>query len=541
MLEESVRPSLLTLLGGVAFVMLIACANVSNLILARATGRQRELALRMAAGASRRRLVSQLLTESVVLAAVSGVVGMGVAFVTVEAMRPLLPETLPRINEVRIDLGVVAFGFLVSFGSAVLFGILPAIRISRVTPLASLMQGARAVGGTSRSRLRQGLVIAQMALATMLLVGGGLLLQSFVRLHHVPLGFAPAGVLTGRISLPRSTYPDGPRTPLFYQRLIESLESNPDVDAVAIATSAPFTPGVRAGAVVSNPATATTQSVVEHVVSENYFRVLTIPIVAGRTFDERDRAGLPTVVIVSQATARQLWPGMNPIGQYLERSGRMREVVGVVGDVLGGDDRGPRGGGLDRQPRHAIYISATQFPQRTMTVLLRTTREPAALVRRLRAALRENDPAIPMPSARTLEDWLADTAANPRLTTTLAGAFAAIGVLLAAIGIYGVVAYSVVQRTSEIGLRMAVGATKRQVLALVLRSGLVSAAMGTTLGLGGAYLLSRFLATLLFEVRPDDPITFAAAATLLAGTSLIACYVPALRAARVDPLIALRQ
>jgi putative ABC transport system permease protein len=218
----------------------------------------------------------------------------------------------------------------------------------------------------------------------------------------------------------------------------------------------------------------------------------------------------------------------------------MYEVVGVAGDVLGGDDRGARGGGLDRQPRAAMYLSATQFPQRTMTVLLRTTREPSALVPRLRAALRESDPTIPMPQARTLDEWLVDTAANVRLTTTLAGAFAAIGVLLAGIGIYGVVAYSVGQRTPEIGLRMAVGATTRHVLALVLRTGLVSVAIGTALGLGGAFVLSQVMGALLFEVRPDDPLTFASAALLLAAVSLIACYVPARRAVRVDPLVALR-
>ena len=298
------------------------------------------------------------------------------------------------------------------------------------------------------------------------------------------------------------------------------------MEAAAVATSAPFTPGVRAGAIVADrAAAAATQSVVEHFVSEDYFRTLAIPIVAGRAFDERDRARSPTVAIVSQAVARQLWPDMNPIGQQLDRGGRSYEVVGVAGDVRGADDRGPRGGGLDRQPRAAMYLSATQFPQRTMTVLLRTTREPSSLVPRLRAALRESDPAIPMPLARTLDDWLVDTAANPRLTTTLAGAFAAIAVLLAAIGIYGVVAYSVGQRTPEIGLRMAVGATKNQVLALVLRGGLVSAAIGTALGLGGAFVLSRLLGTLLFQVRPDDPLTFASAATLLAAVSLIACYV----------------
>jgi hypothetical protein len=257
-------------------------------------------------------------------------------------------------------------------------------------------------------------------------------------------------------------------------------------------------------------------------------------------FDERDRAGAPPVVIVSQAAARQLWPGMNPIGQLLERDGRPHEVVGVVGDVRGADGRGQRGGGLDRLPREALYLPATQFPQRTMTVLLRTAGEPSSLVPRLRAALRNTDSTIPLAQARTLDDWLTDAVANPRLTTMIGGAFAAIAVLLAAIGIYGVVAYAVGQRTPEIGLRMAVGATRRHVLTLVLRDVLMSAAIGTMLGLGGAALVNKVLGTLLFEVRPDDPITFIVAAMLLAIVSLVACYLPARRATRVDPLIALR-
>jgi putative ABC transport system permease protein len=543
MFDEGIRPSLLTLLGAVAMVMLIACANVSNLMLVKAIGRQRELALRTALGADRRRIFQQLLTESVCLAVVSSVLGMGAAFVTVDALRPLLPETLPRIADVRVDMAVVTFGLLITIGGGLLFGILPAIRVSRVDPVATLAQAGRGVAGSSRSVLRQGLVVAQVALATTLLVVGALLLQSFVRLQRVPLGFEPAGVLTTRIGLPRNAYPDGPATSLYYQRVMASLESDPDVVAAAVATSAPFTPGVRAGVVVSNrsaTAAAATQNVVEHIVSEGYFRALAIPIVAGRAFDERDRAGSPTVVIVSQAIARQLWPGMNPIGRQLESAGRMREVVGVVGDVLGADDRGPRGGGLDRQPRAAMYLSATQFPQRTMTVLVRTTGEPSALVPRLRAALRDADPAIPIPQPRSLDDWLVDASANPRLTTTLAGAFAAIGMLLAAIGIYGVVAYSVGQRTPEIGLRMAVGATNRQIMALVLRGGMVSATLGTALGLGGALLLKQVLGSLLFSVQPDDPFTFAAAAMLLAFVALVACYVPARRATRVDPLMALR-
>lgn len=544
MLDEGVRTSLLALFGAVAVVMLIACANVSNLVLARAIGRQRELAVRAALGAEPGRLVRQLLTESLCLAVVSGIMGMCVSIVTVQALRSLLPPTLPRISEVRVDMVVLGFGLLVSLCSGILFGILPAMRVGRLEPLAVLTHAGREVAGSSRSVLRQGLVAAQVALATTLLVGAVLLLQSFVRLQRVPLGFDPQGVLTARIGLPRAAYPDAPRALMFHQRLTQSLEDLPEVQAAAVATSAPFAPGVRRGVPVGDRAAAVAASrrrtAAEHIVSNDYFRTLAIPILAGRAFDQRDRAGSPPVVVVSQATARQLWPDSNVIGQQLERDGTLHEVVGVAGDVRGADDRGARGGGLDRQPRPAIYISATQFPQATMTVLLRTTHEPTALVPALRAAIRDIDPALPIDQVRTLDDWLGDTVAHPRLTTTLAGAFAATALLLAAIGIYGVVAYSVGQRTPEIGLRMAVGATRGQILALILRDGMRSAVIGMAVGLAGAFLFNEVLASLLFEVRPDDPRTFTSAAILLGAVALAACYMPARRAARVDPLVALR-
>jgi predicted permease len=552
MLDEGVRPSLLLLLAAVAVVMLIVCANVSNLLLAKAMGRRRELALRIALGANRTRLVRQLFTESVCLAMVSGICGIAVATLTIGALRSLLPPTLPRLDGVQIDVVVFAFGLGVAAVSGVLFGVLPAIRVSSVDPLTALGQSGRGIAGSSRSKMRQGLVAAQVALATMLLAGAILLVQSFVRLERVAVGFTSDGVLTARISLPRTQYPDDERASQFYRQLLQTIGTDPGVEAAAVGTSVPFGTGVRRSvgvrAVSGPPAAGTgtvaagesTRSLTEHIVSGDYFRTLTIQVVTGRVFDERDRAGAPPVVIVSQAAARQLWPGMNPIGQLLERDGRPHEVVGVVGDVRGADGRGQRGGGLDRLPREALYLPATQFPQRTMTVLLRTAGEPSSLVPRLRAALRNTDSTIPLAQARTLDDWLTDAVANPRLTTMIGGAFAAIAVLLAAIGIYGVVAYAVGQRTPEIGLRMAVGATRRHVLTLVLRDVLMSAAIGTMLGLGGAALVNKVLGTLLFEVRPDDPITFIVAAMLLAIVSLVACYLPARRATRVDPLIALR-
>ena len=543
MLDEGVRPSLLALLGAVALVMLIACANVSNLVLAKAIGRQRELALRTALGAEPRRLVGQLLTESICLAAVSGVIGVAISVVAVEALRSWLPPSMPRINEVRVDRVVLGFGLLVSLLSGILFGTLPAIRVSRVDPLHALTGSGRGVAGGSSRVLRQTMVAAQVALATTLLAGSVLLLESFVRLQQVPLGFAPDGILTGRVGLPRAPYPEPPRVRDFYERLLQSLEANADVQSAAVATSAPFASGVRRGAVVGERTTSSSVSslsVAEHIVSGGYFRTLSTPILLGRAFDERDAAGSPSVVVINQATARQLWPRGDAIGQQLEIDGRLHDVVGVSGDVRGDDVRGATGGGLERQSPAAIYFSAGQFPQSTMTVLLRTTRDPAALAATLRAAIREIDPAIPADQVRPLDDWLTEAVAQPRLTTTLAAAFAAMALLLAGIGIYAVAAYSVGQRSPEIGLRIAVGATRAQIVAMILRSGLTSAGAGMLIGFAGALAVNRLLSGLLFDVRPEDPLAFASVAAILGVVALVACYLPARRAASVDPLVTLR-
>jgi predicted permease len=328
--------------------------------------------------------------------------------------------------------------------------------------------------------------------------------------------------------------------------LLESMQAHADVRAVAVATSAPFGPGVRAGtranvvALSGTTGASSSQTAVEHIVSDDYFEVLAVPILAGRAFDQRDRAGSPLVAIVSQSAARQLWPDASPVGQQIERNGTRHEVVGVVGDIRGADARGARGGGLDRQPRPAVYLSAMQFPQTAMTLVVRSMREPFAIAPAIRTAVRDIDPALPIDQPRPLDDWLTDAAAQPRLTTTLASAFAGVALLLVVVGIYGVVSYAVGQRTQEIGLRMAVGATRRQILTLILRNGLRSAIIGVIIGLCGAFLVNRLIAALLYDVRPDDPWTFGSVAILLGLVVLVACYVPARRAARMDPLVALR-
>jgi predicted permease len=542
MLDEGVRPSLIALLGAVSLVMLIACANVSNLMLAKTIGRQRELALRAALGAEPGRLFRQLLTESVCLAVVSGLIGIWISIVAVEGLRSFLPPAMPRINEVRVDMMVLGFGLLVSLVSGILFGVLPAVRVSRADPRHALADAGRGVSAASSRSLRQTMVAAQVALATTLLVASVLLLQSFVRLQQVPLGFSPEGVLTARVGLPRPAYPEAARVQVFFQRLRASLETKADVQSVAVATSAPFATGVRRATTAGTRTTDTSSplSVVEHIVSGDYFRTLSIPMLAGQPFDDREGAGSPAVAIVSQATANQLWPGGRAVGQRIEIDGRLHDVVGVSGDVRGDEGRGATGGGLDRRPTPAIYLSAAQFPQSTMTVLLRTAGEPATVAGALRAAIRDIDPALPADQIRPLDEWLAEAVAQPRLTTALAAAFAAMALLLAAIGIYAVAAYGVVQRRSEIGLRMALGATRTQILAWVLRGGLLSAAAGMLIGFAGALATNRLLATLLFDVQPEDPRAFASVAVVLGLVVLAACYVPARRAAGVDPLVTLR-
>jgi putative ABC transport system permease protein len=541
MLDPQLRRSIVLVFGAVAIVFLIACANVANLLLARAMRRQTELAVRTALGAGRARLVRQLITESACLAIVSGAAGASVAVAAHPLLRAMLPPTLPRLDEMRVDTNILAFGLLLSIFGALAFGVFPALRASRIEPSRSLTAGGRGTMDSSRVRLRQALIVAQITLATTLLVAAALLLQGFIRLQRVTLGFEPEGVLTAGVTLPRSGYPDAPREGDFYERLLTALESSGQLEAVAVGTSAPFTSGVRAGFKPSSrgrfaPDGSADSGAAEHIVSGSYFRVLAIPVLAGRVFDRRDDTASAPVAVVSQRLARALWPGSSPLGQPLERSGRTYEVVGIVGDVRGAETRS-RGGGADLEPRAAVYFSAGQMPQRSMTLIVRANGEPADVIR---AAIRGLDSSLPLPQVRPLRDWVAESMAPPRQTTALAIVFAVSALLLASVGIYGVLAYTVASRTREIGVRMAIGATRTRVIALVLRDGMTWAGAGILLGLLGAFAAARVIATLLFEVPPRDPLTFAVVGGAVALVSMLACSIPAARAVRIDPTIAMR-
>jgi putative ABC transport system permease protein len=543
-LEPQVRRAALLVLGAVAMVFLIACVNVANVVLARGLRRHAELAVRTALGAGRSRLVRQLLTESACLAVISGAAGVLVAVIAHPLVLAMLPPTLPRIDEMRIDGNVLGFGLLISLASGLVFGIVPALRASRLDLSRSLTNVGRATLDSSRVRLRQMLIASQIALSTMLLVGAVLLLQSFVRLQQVPLGFEPGNVVTTRVSLPRSRYPDAQQAGQFYDRLLTTLKASEHLQA-AVATSAPFAPGVRATFQPSDRGQVPAgrignESAAEHIVSGDYFRVLGVPLLAGRSFRQLDRPGATPVSIVSQRLAHLMWPDRNPLGQTLERAGRQYEVVGIVGDIRGSDVQGLRGGGPDREPRAAVYFAADQLPQHTMTLLVGQSGGSTTIVASIREAVRQLDPTLPLQQVRPLRDWLADSVAPTQLTTTLAAVFAVSALLLTCVGIYGVLAYTVASRTREIGVRMAMGATRTNVMGLVLREGMTWASSGILLGLIGAFAAASALTTVLFDVHARDPVTFATVAAVVALVALMACSIPAARAVRVDPTTAMR-
>ena len=544
MFDPRVRVSLLLVLGAVAVVLVIACANVANLLLARATSGQREFALRAALGARPARLARQLLTESVSLAMVSGACGLAAAIIWMQALRTLVPTTIARVDEISLDWSVLAFGLLITSASGLFFGIAPAIHGARVNLVSALTQSGRGVLGSSRERWRRALVIAQTGLATTLIVLAALLLQSLVRLQLVPLGFEPTTVMTARLSAPRVRYPDAAATLAFHQTLLGSLESLPSVRAVGLITSAPFGPGVRRRLTLQSTTSSVSSqapaSAVEQVVSSGLFRALGVTLLAGREFGTHDQPGSPPVAILSDGLARRLWSDADAVGRTIEFDGRSHQVVGVVEDIRGNDGTGIRGGGLEREPSPIVYLSAAQFPQSNVSLVIRTDTQLEAIVHAIRAAVRDIDPSQPIADVRPLEEWIAESAAQPRLTTTLAGLFASAALFLTAIGIYGVLSYTVSQRTQEIGVRIAIGAARLSVVGLVLRGGMTLAGSGILLGLLCAWAVSRAASSLLFGVAAGDPFTFAMTALALAMVAGLACAMPAVRAARIDPMIALR-
>ena len=537
---SAVQQPLMVLFGAVAFVLLIACVNVSNLLLARATTRTGEIAVRSALGAGRGRLIRQLLAESVVLSLMGGVAGLLLASWGVKALMAVAPADLPRAGDVRIDAVVLVFSVAVSAVAGVVFGTVPAIVASRPDLTVFLRDARRdGRGGSARGRLRGALVAAQVALALILLAGAGLAIRSFQRLTHVDPGFRTANVLTFEISLPQATYATDASQIQFFRDYAERIRQLPAVAAVGAVVIPPVTRDGFGGSftIYGRPENDDEGNAQVRSVLPGYMDALSIPLKAGRVFTTKDDESAPRVAIISETAARRYWPGENPIGKQLrlhvnEPSRRPREIVGVVGDV--------RTRGMELVPVPVVYTPHAQYGPESMTMTVRGTGDPAALLPQLQAALAAMAPGVAMGRVRTMDDRVAANVAQPRFRTLLLTIFAGVSLVLAAVGLYGVVAFSVSQRRAELGLRIALGADPRRVLRLVLREGMTPVAIGILIGLGGAALLARVMRTLLFQTDPFDPLTLAAVASALACVGLAACYLPARRATRVDPMVALR-
>ncbi|HEX7117854.1 MAG TPA: ABC transporter permease [Longimicrobiales bacterium] len=541
-----VRPALLILLGAVGFVLLIACANVANLLLARAVGRARELAVRAALGAGRRRLLRQLVVESVALAAVGGACGALFAVWGQAVLMRLQPGGIPRLAEATVDGTVLGFAVVVSLGTGLLFGLLPAVHATRRLDLSAAMKegGRGGIGTRGGWRARTALIASEVALAVLLLVGAGLMIKSFARLTDVDPGFDPEGVLTFDLSLPGAEYATAERSAAFYRTLLQRIEALPGVETAGGTMILPmsgsdYSISVEAldGAELGDDRD---HSVQVRVVTPGYFRTLRIPLLRGRDFTERDRAGAPKAVVLNEAAAKMLWPDGDALGRTLElgttmgfRRGRIGgEVVGVVADVKG---RGPA------EPAWpAAYFPHDQVPIRSLSLAVRTPGDPNRLIRPIRGLVAELDPDVPMYGEQPMTRLVDRSVAEARFYMTLLAVFATVALTLAAIGIYGVMAHLVRHRTREIGIRIALGAHRTDVLRMVFRQAMAVALAGLAIGLAAAAALSRTLSGLLFELSPTDPPTYGAVAVVLAGVAALATFLPARRAASVDPVEALR-
>jgi putative ABC transport system permease protein len=537
--SPELKTGLLVLLWAVGFVLLIACANIANLLLARAATRQSEMAVRAAMGASRSRLVRQLLVESVMLSFAGGVAGLLGATWAVRAINHALPPNTLPVPAVEIDATVFWFALGATIVTGLLFGIAPAWRTAKVDLNIVLKSGGRGSAARMSVRLRNALAAVELALATVLLIGAGLFLQSLANLQRVHLGFNPHGLISFQLAPPPAKYPLNSKAPQLYRAVLDSLQSIPGVRGASVSSGIPF----GAGNYSTHPMITTDQSVLPPAtvvpidwrsVSPGYFKSMGIPLLQGRDFTDADGPTAPPVMIISQATAKKFWGDADPIGHTLRRSANPTTaftIVGVVGDV--------RSTALT-QESPALYYPMASRVWALMDVVVRTDASPEALLPAIRQKVRDLDAELALANVRTMDQWLSNSAAQPRLNTMLLTIFAFVALVIAAIGIYGVIAYSVSQRTREIGVRMALGATPQGVLRLVVGEGMKLALIGIAAGLLGGLALGRTVSSLVFGVPVRDPLTFTGVALALATVALAACVIPALRASRVDPMVALR-
>ena len=536
-LVGSSRTTLFILFGAVGFALLIACANVANLLLVRAAGRQKEIALRTALGASRWRITRQMITESLLLAICGGALGALLATWGVQLLVKLSEGSIPPTAKVQIDATVLGFTLLISIITGLLFGVAPALRTARVDLIDSLKDGVRGAGeSTLRNRTRSLLVVFESAIAVMLLIGAGLLVRSLIALQNVDPGFDPENVLTMRIDLSRNKYDTPEKASNFFQQLEARVAGLPGVEAVGSVTELPLS-----GQLNDIPFTVEDRPPVSpgqefnadfRRVNQNYFNALRVPLLRGRNFTAQEVGQGDNVTIVSQQLVEAVFPNEEPLGKRLVSAiGKQAfEIIGVAGDL--------RHSSLANQPFPAMYFPTLQSGRTNLVI--RTQGDPLSIVAAVRKEVQAIDPDQPIAAVKPMTEWVESSVAAPRYRTTLLGLFAALAMVLAATGIYGVMSYSVAQRTHEIGIRMALGARRADVLKLVVRQGMVLTVVGVALGVVGAFALTRVMASLLFGVTAKDPVTFAVVAALLIAVAFVACFVPARRATKVDPLVALR-
>jgi putative ABC transport system permease protein len=529
------------LFGAVGFVLLTACANVANLLLARGANRRKEIALRIALGATRDRIIRQLMCESILLSLAGGLLGLLLAGWGGRLLVRLSAGSLPNTIEGGVDVWALGFTLLVSLAAGVLAGGAPALQFSKNELAETLKQGTgRSAAGSVRQRTRKALVVCEVALSLILLVGAGLMIRSFWKLQHVDPGFDVSNTLTLSVGLPWTRYSEPQQRLAFHDRVLEKISALPGVVAVGSTTKIPLTGGgsKQPFTVEGRPAPPLSEQPLAQTryVSPDYFKAMGIPLKQGRAFEDRDREDAPQVVIISEAMARRFWPGENPVGKRLtasfhEKMGP-REIVGVVGDV--------KSNGLDDEGGSTMYLPFRQVPMPFMTFVVRTSSDPQGFVNPVSKAVYAVDREQALTSVRTMEQVLAESLSGRRFNMTLLMTFAALALALAAVGVYGVMSYSVMLRRRELGIRIALGARALDVLRLVLGQGLALTLIGVAVGMAGAYALTRLMESLLYGVSATDPLTFAGVSLLLMLVALFACLVPAWRATKVDPMVALR-
>jgi putative ABC transport system permease protein len=542
-LVGSSRKLILILLGAVGLVLLIACANVANLLLARATSRQKEIAIRTALGAGRLRIVRQLLTESVLLSLAGGTLGVLLAVWSVKVLVAFGSGRLPRISEINIDGRVLWFTFGVSLITGVLFGLVPALQASKTELNESLKESGRsAMGGRHRQRARSMLVVSEVALSLVLLIGAGLLMKSFVHLQHVNPGFASDHLLTIKLALPQAKYKEDAQMARFFEQVVERVRAISGVDAAAAVSHLPLSgqEELDGFTVEGRPApvdVSQIQTADFRVITPDYFRAMQIPLLRGRDFTDQDRANTAQSIIIDETFARRVFPGEDPIGKRIDEQGGREDhgfasIVGVVGSVKHSELKG--------ESRPAMYVVANQNPWQYMTIVIRSNDDPANLTSTVRREVAAVDKEQPLSEITTMAELFAKAVAPQRFNMLLVGLFAVLALILATVGIYGVISYSVTQRAQEMGVRLALGASARDILRLIISQAMLTALIGIGLGLVAAFALTRVMTSLLYEVSATDPAIFAGLSLFLVGVALTASYIPARRATKVDPLVTLR-